>query len=256
MLGDSTQISRGQTVDKEQQVSVAGIVLLLLFFCGTARAAANPGEGPICDVATDCFLAAEDYAQAIHAHRESLRAHPADALGHYHLGFAEGMAGDKAQELEEYRRAAALGLSRWDLFLNIGLALLENGKLQAATDALRYAVRLDPAQPESHFNLGLIYERRNMLAEAEQEMLVALRLEPDNLDARNMLGVIYARQGKIAQASFQWQRLLHDASDYGPARTNLTMLAAGSPGFRTKPGRASIPRSPICTRMSALALCS
>jgi len=213
------------------QVSVAGIALLLLSFCGTARPAANPGEGPICNAAADDFLAAEDYAQAIRAHRESLREHPADALAHYHLGFAEGMAGDKTQELEEYQRAAALGLSRWDLFLNIGLALLENGKLQGATDALRHAVRLDPAQPESHFNLGLIYERRNMLAEAEQEMLVALRLEPDHLDARNMLGVIYARQGRIAQAAFQWRGLLRAAPDYGPARTNLTMLSGGQPGL-------------------------
>jgi tetratricopeptide (TPR) repeat protein len=213
------------------QLSIAGIALLLLSFCGSAWAAPNPGEGPICDAAADYFLAAEDYTQAIRAHREALRAHPADALAHYHLGFAEGMAGDKTRELNEYQRAAALGLSRWDLFLNIGLALLENGKLQEAADALRHAVRLDPTQPESHFNLGLIYERRNMLADAEQEMLAALRLEPDHLDARNMLGVIYARQGKIAQASFQWRGLLHEAPDYAPARTNLTMLSGRQPGL-------------------------
>jgi Flp pilus assembly protein TadD len=66
------------------------------------------------------------------------------------------------------------------------LALLENGKLEPATDALRLAVRLDPTQPESHYNFGLIYERRDMLFEAEQEMLVAPRLEPEQLDARNM----------------------------------------------------------------------
>jgi tetratricopeptide (TPR) repeat protein len=226
-----SQGSEGRTVIRNSpRLSVAGIPLLLVCLCVPIGAAANPREEAICDATADHYLVGENYPEAIRVHREFLRAHPADALAHYHLGFAEGMAGDKAEELKEYQRAAALGLSRSDLFLNTGLALLENGKLEPATDALRLAVRLDPTQPESHYNLGLIYERRDMLAEAEQEMLVALRLEPEQLDARNMLGVIYARQGKTARASLQWRDLLHDAPDYTPARTNLTMLAGKQAG--------------------------
>lgn len=152
------------------RLSVAAIALLLLCLCRPAGVAANPDKESICDATADYFLAAENYAAAIRLHREFLRKHPAGALAHYHLGFAKGMAGDKTRELSEYQRAAALGLSRWDL----GIALLQNGDLGAATDALRLAVRLDPSRPESHFNLGLIYERRDMLTEAEQEMLAAL----------------------------------------------------------------------------------
>ena len=147
-------------------LSVAAFALLLACLWSSAAVAVNPAEGQICDATADYFLAAENYSQAIRLHREVLRKHPENALAHYHLGFAEGMVGDRTQELDEYRRAAALGLSSWDLFLNTGLALFENGSLQAATDALRLAVRLGPSHPESHFNLGLIYERRNMLAEA------------------------------------------------------------------------------------------
>ena len=66
-------------------------------------------------------------------------------------GFAD--AGDRTQELNEYRRAAALGLSSWDLFLNTGLALFENGSLEAATDALRLALRLGP-NPQSHTSIS------------------------------------------------------------------------------------------------------
>jgi Flp pilus assembly protein TadD len=187
------------------RLSVARIALLLGCVCISAGAAANPREEAICDRTADHSLVGENYSEAIRLHREFLHRHPADALAHYHLGFAEGMAGDKAEELKEYQRAAALGLSRWDLFLNTGLALLENSKLELAMDALRRAVRLDPTQPESHYNLSLIYEQRDMLADAEQEMLVAVRLEPEQLDARNMLGVIYAEQGRIAQASVQWR---------------------------------------------------
>jgi len=205
-------------------LSVAAFALLLACLWSPPGVAANPGEEQVCNVTADYFLGAENYPEAIRLHRQVLRKHPENARAHYHLGFAEGMMGDRTQELNEYRRAAALGLSSWDLFLNTGLALFENGSLEAATDALRFAVRLGPSRPESHFNLGLIYERRDMLAEAVQEMLASLRLEPEQLDARNMLGVIYARQGDKAQAAAQWCDVLRNAPDYGPARANLTIL--------------------------------
>ena len=210
-------------------LSVAAIALLLAWLWSPAAVAVNPGEERVCDTTADYFLGAENYPEAIRLHREVLRKHPENALAHYHLGFAEGMAGDKTQELNEYRRAAALGLLSWDLFVNMGLALFENGSLEAATDALRLAVRLGPGRPESHFNLGLIYERRDMLAEAEQEMLASLRLEPEQLDARNMLGVIYARQGDKARAAAQWRNGLRNAPDHGPARANLTILDGKQP---------------------------
>ena len=45
------------------------------------------------------------------------------------------MIGNRTAEIKEYQRAAALGLRNWDLFLNLGLAQLENGDLEAATDS-------------------------------------------------------------------------------------------------------------------------
>ena len=145
-------------------LSVAAIALLLACLWSPAGVAANPGEEQVCNVTADHFLGAENYPEAIRLHREVLRKHPESALAHYHLGFAEGMVGDRTQELNEYRRAAALGLSSWDLFLNTGLALFENGSLEAATDALRLAVRLGPDRAESHFNLGLRQANASILA--------------------------------------------------------------------------------------------
>jgi Tfp pilus assembly protein PilF len=101
-------------------------------------------------VTADHYLALEDYSVAIPLHREFLQKHPANALAHYHLGFAYGMTGDEMQELHEYQHAIALGLSRWDLFLNTGVAFLASGNLRAATNALQRAVQLDPSQSESH----------------------------------------------------------------------------------------------------------
>jgi tetratricopeptide (TPR) repeat protein len=178
----------------------------------------------VCDVAADYSLGFEDYAEAIRLHREVLRKHPADALAHYHLGFAEGMLGNTAGEIAEYRRAEALGLRSWDLFLNFGLALAEAGYLDAAAGMLGKAVLLGEGHFEAHFNLALVDEQRKMMKNAEDEALASLRLSPGQVDARNLLGVIYAQEGQKIRASQVFRAILGDRPDYEPARTNLIIL--------------------------------
>jgi Flp pilus assembly protein TadD len=179
----------------------------------------------VCDVAADYALGAEDYAETIRLHRELVRKNPRDALAHYHLGFAEGMIGNRSQEIREYARADALGLRLWDLFLNLGLAQLEENDLEAATASLRRAVLLGSEHSEAHFTLALAEEKRGMLSAAERETLTALRLAPRQQDALNLLGVIYAEEGKSARAYETWQELARDFPGYAPARVNLAILS-------------------------------
>jgi tetratricopeptide (TPR) repeat protein len=198
---------------------------MLLLLLGIARnASASGGEQQVCDVRADYALGVEDYPEAIRLHTEIVRKHPDSALAHYHLGFAQGMMGNRTAETREYQRAAALGLGNWDLFLNLGLAQLENGDLDAATDSLRRAVALGENHSESHFDLALVYERRRLLADAEREMLASLRLNPGRPDARNALGVIYAEEGNTDRASTVWRGLVREAPDYEPARKNLELV--------------------------------
>ena len=204
-----------------------GAAILLLSLSIACNAIAGGGEEQVCDVRADYALGVEDYSQAIRLHAEIVRKHPNNALAHYHLGFAEGMMGDRKAEVGEYQKAAALGLGNWDLFLNLGLAQLEIGELDAATDSLRQAVLLGEYHAESHFNLALAYERRGLLADAERETQASLRLNPRQPDARNLLGVIDAQEGQTVRASLVWRELLRDVPDYEPARTNLALL--GSP---------------------------
>jgi mannose-1-phosphate guanylyltransferase len=201
--------------------------LFLLLSPGAACiASAAGGEQQVCDVGADYALGIEDYSEAIRLHTSVLRKQPENALAHYHLGFAEGMMGGRTAELSEYQRAAALGLRNWDLFLNIGLAQLENGELDAATDSLRQAVLLGGNHSEPHFNLALFYERRGLFADAERETLAALQLNPGQPDAWNSLGVIYAEEGKTVCASVVWRELVRTVPDYQPARRNLELLGS------------------------------
>ena len=204
------------------------VAAILLLPAGNVRdAIAGGAEEQVCDVSADYSLGIEDYPEAIRLHRRIVARNPDNALAHYHLGFAEGMMGDRTAEVEEYQRAEALGLKNWDLFLNLGLDRLERGDLDAATESLRKAVLLGEEHSESHFNLALVEERRGMLADAEHEALASIRLSRGQPDARNLLGVIYAQEGKSASASQTWRELIRDVPDYEPARTNLALM--GSP---------------------------
>ncbi len=204
-------------------ITAATIVLLSLWMPKHAIAGI---EQQVCDSDADYFLGVEDYSEAIRLQIKVVSQHPNNALAHYHLGFAFGMAGDRVAEVKEYQPAEALGLKNWDLFLNLGLAQLENSDVDAATDSLRRSVLFGENQSESHFNLGLVEERRGMLADAEHEMLASLLLNPGQVDARNLLGVIYAQEGNTDRAHLVWRELLRDVPGYEPARTNLAIVGS------------------------------
>jgi Flp pilus assembly protein TadD len=201
-------------------VSLCASILVL------QAAPASAIDALACDPAADHFLSIENYPETIRLHREVLKTQPENSLAYYHLGFSYGMLDDQADEIRAYRRAIALGLVRWDLFLNLGLAYLHTHDLEAATHSLQLATLIGSGHPESHFNLALAYERRGMLDPARREMLVSLWLNPNQLEGRNMLGVIYAEQGDEAGASAEWRGLLQTSPGYLPARTNLTILNA------------------------------
>jgi tetratricopeptide (TPR) repeat protein len=212
-----------------------------------ARASAKSSsyDEQVCDPLADYFLGMEDYPEAIRRHRVVINSDPANALAHYHLGFAYGVVGQHRQELAEYQKAIGLGLDDWQLFLNLGLLYLESGQTRDATEVLRLAALLGPERPETHFNLALAYERRGALAQAEQEALLSLQIDPSQPDARNTLGAIYAEEGKYVRASQEWNELVGDIPDYAPARTNLAILqhveSSGSKGAPDSSGFIRIP---------------
>lgn len=208
--------------------SIAALLVLgaALYTVPATALAASSGnlDIQVCDPTADFYLGQENYPAAIQRHLLVLRQHPENALAYYHLGFAYGMVGDHRRELDDYRRAVELGLSNWDLFLNMGLLYMESGHLDSASEVLQLATFLAPFRPETHFNLGLLDERLGMYQQAEQEMLLSLRIDPDQDDARNTLGVIYAEQGNYQLAHQEWSDLVKSRPDYAPARANLQIL--------------------------------
>jgi Flp pilus assembly protein TadD len=209
--------------DAAFRLSVIGITLALLFSYPTPGSTAA-SEQEICNVNADFALGLEDYRTAIVLHRELLHAHNDNALAHYHLGFAYGMVGRTTEEIDEYLAAVRLGFNKWDLFLNLGLAYLDQNDSPKAIMALKAAVLLGPEHSETYFNLAIAYERSNSLDEALVEITSSVRLAPRDPDERNLRGIICAEVGDRVCARDEWVYLLQVAPDYTAARVNLAIL--------------------------------
>ena len=197
---------------------------LLIFSSGVLSSWAVDVDDQLCDVEADYALGREDYATAIVLHRRLLQSRPDSALAHYHLGFAYGMMGRNSEELSEYLTSARLGLRNWDLFLNLGLAYLDQHELRRAAEALETAVSRGPEHAEAHFNLAIAYERENRLSEALREIAVARRLAPEDPDVANTNAIICVETGDLVGARHIWTYLVQLVPDYPLARANLSIL--------------------------------
>jgi Flp pilus assembly protein TadD len=206
-----------------QSVRILALVLVLLISVISESGAGTSVDG-ICNLNADQALGLENYPVAIELHQQFLRTHNNDALAHYHLGFAYGMTGRKADEITEYLAAARLGLEQWDLFLNLGLAYLDQHDWSKAISTFKIAVLLGPAHPEAHFNLAIAYERDNKLAKALQEITASLLLSPADPDEHNTKAIICAERGDLVCARNEWTYLLQVSPEYAPARANLAIL--------------------------------
>ncbi|MDE1145384.1 MAG: tetratricopeptide repeat-containing glycosyltransferase family protein [Azospirillaceae bacterium] len=103
----------------------------------------------------------------------------------------------------------------------LGLALVQLGDLDGATQAMARAVALCPGNASYHSNLGAALKAQGRLDRAEETYRQALAIDPDHADAQaNLGGVLHAR-GRMAAAVASLERALALAPDHAVALINL-----------------------------------
>ncbi len=102
-------------------------------------------------------------------------------------------------ESEAYmRRAIAVAPENPAVWLGLGLAVLEQSKLDAAIAAFAQTVALDPKSARGHRFFGLALGRRGWVQAAEEELRRSLEIEPDDAGAHFNLAVFYLRRKPVA----------------------------------------------------------
>ncbi len=107
------------------------------------------------------------------------------------LGLVELASGNRAQALEDFRTAAALGPDYPEARANHGALLAEAEDFQAATTELEAAARYAPGNAAIWVNLGNAYRGIREFEKAEGAYRKALVLDPAMVDAELNLAVLY-----------------------------------------------------------------
>ena len=104
---------------------------------------------------------------------------------------------------------------------NLGLSLMDAGRLPDAMAQFEQALRLNPDFLEAHFDLGVALGKVGDLPEAIRQYEEALRIRPDLADAHNNLGALLTRVGRFEEAVGHCQRAVQLKPDLADAHYNL-----------------------------------
>lgn len=108
--------------------------------------------------------------------------------------------------------------------INLGSALVSQGRFAEAEVEFAAALRIQPDVPGAHYNLGLAMARQGRPAEAVAEFQSALLIDPDYAEARCELAAALAALGRIDEAVAQYREALRRKPDWPAARDGLTRL--------------------------------
>ena len=200
--------------------------MLLIFLsagCSIDHLVQSPSKiETICDRQADVYLEKGHWDKAIESHEQIVRENPNFALAHYHLGYAYGFKEKHDREIEEYEKAIQLGLKKFDLFYNLGMAYAEYlMDYDKALEVFKQAERMDPKNDEIHYALGLAYWFKETESEAAAEFLKTINLNPRHIEAHALLGEIYFRRGQYDFAKAEWERILELDPNNEMARKRL-----------------------------------
>jgi Tfp pilus assembly protein PilF len=95
-----------------------------------------------------------------------------------------------------------------DYHNSMGLAFLNEGKVQLAYVEFQKAVRIDPNNKDIVYNLGLVYLQLEDYANAKQYFLKAVSLDSQFASAYNNLGVTYMQLKQWREAVNAFQKAL------------------------------------------------
>jgi predicted O-linked N-acetylglucosamine transferase (SPINDLY family) len=153
--------------------------------------------------------------------RRTVELLPEDADAHNNLGNALRNAGRFEAAQASYRRALEINPDFADAYNNLGNVLKDLGRLDDALASYRHALELNPLFADAHNNLGSVLKDLGQFDAALANYRKALELNPDFAAAYNNLGNAQTCIGHLDEALANCRRALELAPGYAAAHYNL-----------------------------------
>jgi tetratricopeptide (TPR) repeat protein len=150
---------------------------------------------------------AGDVAGAIEAHLTALARDPSLSQAHANLVGLYGRAQNWAKVEEHYQAAVAQGFNNAGMHYDYGVVLALQDRWDAAADAYRKALGVNPLHVYARNNLGQALERRRDFDGAIAEYRQAVDAQPTFRLARFNLGRMLMVKGDAGQAIVEFEKL-------------------------------------------------
>jgi tetratricopeptide (TPR) repeat protein len=137
-----------------------------------------------------------------------VRKSPRKDLPRTNLGKALYQQGRTDAALEQLRIALQLNPGNAIAHGNLGAALLDKGAVDEALAEFRRGLVLKPTWVTGHFNLGLALIKKGLTDQAIHELRQTVELDPDHVEARYHLAVIFMSRGESRLALEQAGRVI------------------------------------------------
>ena len=162
-------------------------------WCGLARLAHGAGA---LEEAVACFRTARDGYEALGCERDAEETSAQLARAWTDLATTFKARGDAVSAEETYREIIArLPRHAAAAYYNLGVALVEAGRLDEAERAYRSATALEPTRAEAYCNIGVVFKMTNRVDDAVRAFEQCLRLSPEFALGRKNLSLVLTDQG-------------------------------------------------------------
>lgn len=165
-----------------------------------------------------------DYRSRVSIWTTAARAAPRNSRAHYNLGVVLVDEGRLDEADPSFRRAIEIKPDYHEACYNLGLSLAKRGRFEEAVTQFAAALRVDPDNADVHNNMGNALNALGRTDAATRHFEDAIRLDPGKATARNNLGTVLAAQGHYAEAIAQFREAL--AIDDANADTNRNLALA------------------------------
>ena len=239
-LFDQSFYQYSLVADHWQYYSIIGLIALMVAAVdkifhrvgGRGRVVGVLSSGVVLAVlAAATWTRASVYAQGETLWQDNVTKNPRAWLAHNNLGIALLDAGRIQEAIGCFEHAARIKPHYAQAHYNLGNALSRAGNPEQAIEQYEHALRIDPNLAEAHDNWGLALVRLGRSSEAIAHWEQALRIKPHDAEAYNNLGAILLQTGRTLEAVEHFKQAVQSKSEFVDAHFNLgnALLQADNP---------------------------
>lgn len=148
------------------------------------------------------------YEDAIKVFTLCLQLKPKDVPAETNLGLAYFELDRTQDAASAYRQAidwdTQSGDSDGQPYLDMGLLLRKEQRIQESLTYLQHAAQLEPNNPEAHFELAKTQEDLHRHADAESQLRAVLKLAPEASPVHYLLGRVLKAEGRLDESSAEF----------------------------------------------------